>query len=226
MSSPTRSASASTCGGKTGSWRARRCITSPSTCSRGSRATTSGSRQETDAADRGFQAFHTARRTIQGFEAMLWLRKGFGFAGAWTVREQNRLLDARRARLGAAQAHRAHQPDQRSSDFIALLEEVDRRYGPKLGVARSKDATPSPPRSSHFHPWWCTPRVLLGCLAHAHQRCPEAQILIRSPIQQEPSRRTAPSRSRQPAGLLRSASPRSGVASSRTTASVEPPPCW
>src|SRR3712207_7752114 len=37
-----------------------------------------------------FQAFHTARRTIQGFEAMLWLRKGFGFAGAWTVCEQNR----------------------------------------------------------------------------------------------------------------------------------------
>src|ERR671921_280818 len=40
----------------------------------------------------GFQAFHTARRTIQGFEAMLWLRKGFGFVGAWTVCEQNRLL--------------------------------------------------------------------------------------------------------------------------------------
>jgi transposase, IS6 family len=31
-------------------------------------------------------------RTIQGFEAMLWLRMGFGFAVAWTVREQNRLL--------------------------------------------------------------------------------------------------------------------------------------
>jgi len=30
--------------------------------------------------------------------------------------------------------------------------------------ARPKNATPSPPRSSHFHPWWCTPRVLLGCL--------------------------------------------------------------
>src|SRR5690242_599143 len=43
----------------------------------------------------GFQAFHTARRTIQGFEAMLWLRKGFGFAGAWTVLEQNRLLALR-----------------------------------------------------------------------------------------------------------------------------------
>jgi transposase, IS6 family len=40
----------------------------------------------------GFQSFNTARRAIQGFEAMLWLRKGFGFAGAWTVREQNRLL--------------------------------------------------------------------------------------------------------------------------------------
>ena len=35
----------------------------------------------------GFRSFHTARRTICGFEAMLWLRKGFGFAGAWTVRE-------------------------------------------------------------------------------------------------------------------------------------------
>ena len=41
---------------------------------------------------RTIQAFHTARRMILGFEAMLWLRKGFGFAGAWTVREQNRLL--------------------------------------------------------------------------------------------------------------------------------------
>ena len=40
----------------------------------------------------GFQSFHTARRTIRGFEAMLWLRKGFNFAGAWTVCEQNQLL--------------------------------------------------------------------------------------------------------------------------------------
>jgi transposase, IS6 family len=40
----------------------------------------------------GFQSFNTARRAIQGFEAMLWLRKGFGFAGAWTVCEQNQLL--------------------------------------------------------------------------------------------------------------------------------------
>jgi IS6 family transposase len=39
-----------------------------------------------------FRSFNTARRMICGFEAMLWLRKGFGFAGAWTVREQNRLL--------------------------------------------------------------------------------------------------------------------------------------
>ena len=40
----------------------------------------------------GFQSFPTARRTIQGFEAMLWLRQGFGFSGQWTVREQNHLL--------------------------------------------------------------------------------------------------------------------------------------
>jgi hypothetical protein len=42
------------------------------------------------AADRGLSALHTARRTIQGVEAMLWLcDKGFGFVGAWSVREQN-----------------------------------------------------------------------------------------------------------------------------------------
>jgi hypothetical protein len=33
----------------------------------------------------GLRSFATARRTIAGFEAMLWLRKGFGFAGDWTV---------------------------------------------------------------------------------------------------------------------------------------------
>ena len=38
------------------------------------------------------QSFHTARCTIQAFEAMLWLRRGFGFAAASTVREQNQLL--------------------------------------------------------------------------------------------------------------------------------------
>jgi len=35
---------------------------------------------------------HLARDVAHVVEAMLWLRKGFGFAGAWTVREQNRLL--------------------------------------------------------------------------------------------------------------------------------------
>ena len=40
----------------------------------------------------GFRSFSTAPRTILGFETMLWLRKGFGFAGMWTVREQNNLL--------------------------------------------------------------------------------------------------------------------------------------
>ena len=43
---------------------------------------------------RGSVAFNpcTARRTIRGFEAMLWLRKGFSFPDAWRVCEQNRLL--------------------------------------------------------------------------------------------------------------------------------------
>lgn len=52
----------------------------------------------------GFQSFYTARRTIQGLEATLWLRKGFGFAGTWTVHEQNRLLALC---LGLPQANKA-----------------------------------------------------------------------------------------------------------------------
>jgi transposase, IS6 family len=52
----------------------------------------------------GFQSFPTARRTIRGFEAMLWLRKGFGFVGAWTVCEQNQLLAVC---FGLSQVHKA-----------------------------------------------------------------------------------------------------------------------
>jgi transposase, IS6 family len=52
----------------------------------------------------GFQSFRTARRTNRGFEAMLWLRKGFNFAGAWTVCEQNRLLAFC---FGSLEAHKA-----------------------------------------------------------------------------------------------------------------------
>jgi len=40
----------------------------------------------------GFQSFNIARRTIAGFEAMLWLRKGFGFSGGWAVNDQNDLV--------------------------------------------------------------------------------------------------------------------------------------
>ncbi len=40
----------------------------------------------------GFHSLPTAQRTIRGFEAMLWLRKGFGFAGPCIVRDENRLL--------------------------------------------------------------------------------------------------------------------------------------
>ncbi len=40
----------------------------------------------------GFQSFKTARRTIPGFEVMLWLKKGFGFTGDGTVNDQNNLL--------------------------------------------------------------------------------------------------------------------------------------
>ncbi len=40
----------------------------------------------------GFRSFNTARKTISGFEAMLWLRKGFGFSGGWAVKDQSDLL--------------------------------------------------------------------------------------------------------------------------------------
>jgi IS6 family transposase len=37
----------------------------------------------------GLRSFATARCTLQGFAAMIWLREGFGFSGACTVRRQN-----------------------------------------------------------------------------------------------------------------------------------------
>ena len=40
----------------------------------------------------GFQSFNTARRTIKGSEAMLWLRKGFGLTEDWTINEQSNLV--------------------------------------------------------------------------------------------------------------------------------------
>ena len=39
-----------------------------------------------------FQSSKTPRRTIAGFEAMSWVRKGFGFSGEWTVNHQIDLL--------------------------------------------------------------------------------------------------------------------------------------
>ncbi|MDI2113851.1 DDE-type integrase/transposase/recombinase [Commensalibacter sp. TBRC 10068] len=35
-----------------------------------------------------FQSFHTARNTIKGYEAILWIKKGLGFKGKWTIKEQ------------------------------------------------------------------------------------------------------------------------------------------
>jgi len=40
----------------------------------------------------GFRSFNTARRTIKGFEAMLWLKKGFGLNEDWTINDQSNLV--------------------------------------------------------------------------------------------------------------------------------------
>lgn len=39
-----------------------------------------------------FRSFNSAMKTIAGFEAVLWLKKGFDFADQWSVRKQNDLL--------------------------------------------------------------------------------------------------------------------------------------
>ncbi|SSC65129.1 unnamed protein product [Ciceribacter selenitireducens ATCC BAA-1503] len=40
----------------------------------------------------GFRSFNTARRTLAGFQVILWLKKGFGISGGWTVNDQDDLL--------------------------------------------------------------------------------------------------------------------------------------
>ena len=65
----------------------------------------------------GFQSFATAKRTIAGFEAILWVKKGFGFAGGngpfadrtiyspaasdfkWLIKPENRLVPGRFAAI-------------------------------------------------------------------------------------------------------------------------------
>lgn len=39
-----------------------------------------------------FQSFHTARKTLKGYEAILWIKKGLGFKGKWTITEQIHLI--------------------------------------------------------------------------------------------------------------------------------------
>lgn len=35
-----------------------------------------------------FQSFHTARKTLRGYEAILWIKKESGFKGKWIINEQ------------------------------------------------------------------------------------------------------------------------------------------
>jgi hypothetical protein len=70
----------------------------------------------------GFQSFKTARRTIAGFEAMLWLRKDFGCSGSWTVNDQNDLL----ARLFGFKKLTKHEssPDMGHSGIVESLQQA------------------------------------------------------------------------------------------------------
>lgn len=64
---------------------------SPSICSKGNESDHFRVKQMMPKVG-GLRSFAAARRTIAGREAMLRLRKGFGFAGDWTVRRQNEFL--------------------------------------------------------------------------------------------------------------------------------------
>ena len=73
--------------GRKACYPARPRHTSPSSGSKASRASIPGSRGQFRVG--GLRSFVTARPAIRGIEAMLWPRKGFGFAQAWSVREQS-----------------------------------------------------------------------------------------------------------------------------------------
>jgi hypothetical protein len=76
----------------------------------------------------GSQSFKTARRTIAGFDAMPWLRKGFGFSGDWTVSDQNDLLACI---LGPQKVNKAgkHRRSRASFDDLKGLRRAQRSAG-------------------------------------------------------------------------------------------------
>jgi len=39
-----------------------------------------------------FQSFNTARKTLKGHEAILWIKKRLGVKGKWTINEQIKLI--------------------------------------------------------------------------------------------------------------------------------------
>ncbi len=110
----------------------------------------------------GFQSFNTARRTIAGFEAMLWLRKGFGFSGGWTVNDQNDLL----ARLFGLQRLTKHE-----------------NTGLGWVIAASKVFATRPEQFSHCThvPSWCGLRIVCRHLV-AQDLHPIGRHGRRSPI--------------------------------------------
>lgn len=72
-------------------FRKIRSIISRNICNRGLEAIIVGSKKNMPKIG-GFQSFNTARKTIKGFEAMLWLRKGFGFSDDWNVLKESKLI--------------------------------------------------------------------------------------------------------------------------------------
>jgi hypothetical protein len=79
-------------------------------------------------------SFNTTRRTIAGFVAMLWLWKGFGFSGGWTVNDQNDLL----ARLfGLKKVNRALR-SARTGVILTSLKVSDRPEETEVDIKLQK----------------------------------------------------------------------------------------
>ena len=94
----------------------------------------------------GFRSFNTARRSVQWFEAMLWMRRGFGFADPWNVVEQNRMhglcFDFRRStrrEIGVVQARSTtHSGTCDKSSTTCAKSTLLRSRSPPRGRSRTR----------------------------------------------------------------------------------------
>ncbi len=106
-----------------------------------------------------FRSFSTARRTIQGFEAMLWLRKGFGFAGDVHQRDPDQVSQVRLADLNS----------KPFSLSLGLLAAAASSFVAPTGRTRLRHRlAPLPRLRSSGASWTCSTACLTGARSTLH----------------------------------------------------------